>query len=79
MPEFGFPAGSIIVGFFFLLATAAGLAGFVFWFWMLIDLLKREFPKERENEKIVWLLVLLTLNLIGAVLYFFLGRKGKNN
>jgi hypothetical protein len=75
MHQFGFPAGSIIVGFFFLLAIGVGLGGFVFWFWMLVDLLKREFPEERENEKIVWLLVLLALNLIGAVLYFFLGRE----
>lgn len=75
MHQFGFPTGSLIVGFFFLLAVGAGLAGFIFWFWMLIDLLKREFSDAKKNEKIVWLLVLLTLNLIGATLYFFLGRE----
>jgi LPXTG-motif cell wall-anchored protein len=40
-----------------------------------VDLLKREFPEEKKNEKIVWLLVLLALNLLGAALYFFLARK----
>ena len=38
----------------------------------LIDILKSKFE---GNNKIVWLLVVLFLHLIGAILYFVLGRK----
>jgi len=41
-----------------------------FWIWMLVDCLKREF----EN-KAKWVLIILLLNIIGALLYFFIKRK----
>ena len=40
----------------------------------LIDILKSEF---NGNDKIVWVLVVLFFNLIGAILYFIIGRKQK--
>ncbi|MDO9593586.1 MAG: PLD nuclease N-terminal domain-containing protein [Lutibacter sp.] len=40
----------------------------------LIDILKSKF---NGNDKIVWVLVVLFLNLIGAILYFTIGRKQK--
>lgn len=40
----------------------------------LIDILKSKFE---GNNKIVWLLVVLFLHLLGAVLYFAIGRKQK--
>jgi len=40
----------------------------------LIDILKNEF--EGDN-KIVWVLVVLFLGIIGAILYYFIGRKQK--
>ncbi|MBI9039950.1 PLD nuclease N-terminal domain-containing protein [Lutibacter sp.] len=40
----------------------------------LIDILKNEFE---GNNKIVWVLVVLFLNLIGAILYFVIGRNQK--
>ncbi len=43
---------------------------------MLIDVLRRKFPD--ENDKIVWVLVLLFANLIGVIIYFFIGRKRGN-
>jgi len=47
----------------------------VFWIWMLIDLLQRR----KFEDKLVWVLVLIFLNVLGAVLYYFLvyskGRK----
>ena len=38
----------------------------------LIDILKNKFE---ENNKLVWVLVVLFFNLIGAILYFTIGRK----
>lgn len=40
----------------------------------LIDILKSEFE---GNDKIVWLLVVIFLNFLGALLYYFIGRKQK--
>jgi hypothetical protein len=40
----------------------------------LVDILKSKF---NENDKIVWVLVVLFFNLIGAILYFIIGRKQK--
>jgi hypothetical protein len=40
----------------------------------LIDILKSEF---KGNNKIVWLLVVLLVNFLGAILYFLIGREQK--
>jgi hypothetical protein len=40
----------------------------------LIDIVRNEFT---GNNKIVWLLVVLFGNFLGAVLYFIIGRKQK--
>ncbi|WP_370391085.1 PLD nuclease N-terminal domain-containing protein [uncultured Winogradskyella sp.] len=40
----------------------------------LIDIVKNEFS---GNNKIVWLLVVLLGNFLGALLYFIIGRKQK--
>ena len=40
----------------------------------LIDILKSEF---KENNKIVWVLVVLFFNLFGVILYFTIGRNQK--
>ncbi len=40
----------------------------------LVDILRNKF---NGNDKIVWVLVVLFLNLIGAILYFIIGRKQK--
>lgn len=41
----------------------------------LIDIVKNEFS---GNNKIVWLLVVLLGNFLGALLYFIIGRKQKS-
>ena len=40
----------------------------------LIDILKSKFE---GNNKIVWVLVVLFINLIGAILYFTIGKNQK--
>lgn len=49
----------------------------LFWLWMLIDLLKR---KSMDGiNKLIWLVVLIFINVIGVLLYYFIvyrpGRK----
>lgn len=38
----------------------------------LIDILRHDF---RENQKLVWLIVVLFVPLMGTILYFAIGRK----
>lgn len=40
----------------------------------LIDILKSEF---KGNDKLIWVLVVLFLWIIGAILYYFIGRNQK--
>jgi len=51
----------------------------VFWLWSLIDCLKSEW--KNPNDKIVWLLVILLLNLFGSLLYLLIAgsKKVKHN
>ncbi|MBI2660354.1 PLDc N-terminal domain-containing protein [Candidatus Woesearchaeota archaeon] len=54
----------------FGLAVLAAVAFlFIFWLWMIVDCLKREF--KRDIDKVVWVLVLVFLHLLGAVIYYF--------
>ena len=63
--------GAFIFGMFFLILLVAALfiLLFVFWIKMLIDSIKRDF--KNENEKIVWVLVIVLLGLLGAAIYYF--------
>jgi len=58
--------GGFMMIWFFLLVFAS-----VFWLWMLIDCLKRR----KFEDKLVWVVVLTMLNVIGAILYYFLVKS----
>ncbi len=45
----------------------------IFWFWMLIDCIKNE-----TDNKTVWVIILIFLNILGAILYFFMARRKRN-
>ncbi|HEY9205387.1 MAG TPA: PLD nuclease N-terminal domain-containing protein [Candidatus Methanoperedens sp.] len=47
----------------------------IFWFWMLVDCLKRPGDKFKiggTNAKLIWILVIIFTGLIGALIYYFL-------
>lgn len=48
----------------------------ILWFWALIDILKSDF---KGYDKIIWILVIIFFNVIGAILYIFIGRNQKIN
>jgi hypothetical protein len=47
------------------------------WVWMLVDCIQREFPPQDQNSKIVWILVIVLAGWLGALIYFFVVKKGK--
>jgi len=57
---------------FVSLFLVIGLVGTIFWIWMLIDCATKE--RNQDNEKIVWILIILFTHLIGALIYFFVRR-----
>lgn len=52
-----------------------GLPLFAFWIWMLIDCLTKEAD---QNQKLIWLLVIIFVGFIGAPLYLFIRKLPRN-
>lgn len=50
------------------------IAYIIIWLRALADILKNEFT---ENNKIIWLLIVIFIPVIGMILYFFVGKKQK--
>ena len=65
-------AGGIIGLLLLLVAVVIGLACFAFWLWMLIHAIKNK--GLTDTEKIIWVLVILFVHVLGALIYFFVGR-----
>ena len=68
----GVAIGAILIALF---GFVIGIAFFVLWIWMIIDCVTKE-PSE-GNDKIVWLLVIVLLNWLGALLYLFVRRPAR--
>jgi hypothetical protein len=49
------------------------ILAFVFWIMMLVDCIKNRGLS--SNERIVWVLVIVFLNWLGALIYLLAGRK----
>lgn len=56
----------------FLLVLPVTLLCMAFWIWMLVDCALNE-PSE-GNDKLVWIIIILFANFIGALIYFLARR-----
>ena len=56
------------LGFIFI-----AFLGFCFWLWMLIECALKE--PSVGNDKVVWILIMLFLNVLGAMIYFIFRRR----
>jgi type VI protein secretion system component VasK len=61
---------------FWFIMIVLVFGGIIFWLWMFVDCLVRE-DFRGQNDKIVWVLVLLFTSLLGAILYYFLVKARK--
>ncbi len=50
------------------------IGGSILWIFMLVDLVKRDF--KTNDEKIVWVVILALTGVIGAIVYYFVVKKG---
>ena len=53
-----------------------GIAVTVFWVWMLVDCIQNE-PNHPDNQLVIWLLVILLASWVGALIYYFVRKKGR--
>ncbi len=63
--------GIVLIGGVIVCAVI-GLALLAFWIWMLIHALTNN--GLTGSEKIAWVLVIVFVQIIGAIIYFFVGR-----
>jgi prolipoprotein diacylglyceryltransferase len=60
--------GLLGVGLIFLIFIAIAIFFTVFWILMLIDAVKR---KMDDGEKVAWIIILVFLQVLGAIIYYF--------
>ena len=56
--------------FLILFCIALVVFAFIFWIWMIVDCVQRKF--KNHSDKIIWILVLIFLQFLGAILYYFI-------
>lgn len=50
-----------------------GILSFALFLWALIDVIRRQFPN--QNDKILWIVLILLIGMLGPILYLIIGRK----
>ena len=63
---------SILGNAFFITFILFGIGCLCFWIWTIIDCAKKE---NDDQNKLIWLLIIVLLSVIGSCLYFFVRRS----
>lgn len=72
-------AVGLVGGFFFFIIflwfifVVVGILTFIFWILMIVDVAERKF--KNDNDRIVWILVVVLAHIIGAIIYYFVIKK----
>ncbi|HRU50046.1 MAG TPA: PLDc N-terminal domain-containing protein, partial [Candidatus Absconditabacterales bacterium] len=59
--------------FFLIMPGILSLIGFIFRLWMLIDA-----AKYQEDNRVVWILIIIFLNALGALIYLLVEKLQRN-
>jgi len=65
--------GLLLFPILLLLFIAVVILAIIFWIMMLVDSIQRKYKS--ENDKIVWVLVIVLVGIIGALIYYFVVKK----
>ncbi len=67
----------LIMMAFYCLLGLFSLFALIGWILMLVDCVKRQF--KGENDKILWILIIVLAGIIGAIIYYFMvyRKEGK--
>lgn len=68
----GTAAAGIGIAMIFFWVLFVGVGG-VIWIWALIDVIRRQFTN--QNDKTLWLIIVILLGWIGGIVYLLTGRK----
>jgi hypothetical protein len=69
-------AGLMFLPLIFLFIIPFGLAFLAFWIWMLVDAAQNKGLS--DGERTAWVIIIALVHLLGAIIYFFVGRpKGR--
>jgi hypothetical protein len=63
----------VLGGGMMLLAGILGIIALVVWIWALVDAIGN--PSLNPTERLIWILVIVLTNTIGALLYLLIGRN----
>ncbi len=67
--------GVSVVYFLFIgMILIVSILGTVLWIWMIIDAAKNE----KNDDLLVWILILVFLQFIGAVVYYFVRKRPRD-
>jgi hypothetical protein len=58
---------------FVLAFLLIGILGTAFWIWMIVDCA----TKDKDPERVIWIIVIVFTHFIGAVLYFLVRRPSR--
>lgn len=65
----------IFVPFMMLIVFGFAVFFLVFWIWMLVDCIKSDL---KDSDKLIWILIIIFLNWLGALIYLIIVRSNKN-
>jgi prolipoprotein diacylglyceryltransferase len=68
-----FPIFFAFFGFFWVLIMLLSIASMIFWVWMLVDVVTRDFKK--ADDKPIWILIVALTGVVGSLVYYFMIRK----
>lgn len=63
----------VIFGFLLILFWVGVLLLWIFWLFMVIDIVKRDWKK--DGDKTAYLILVLFLNILGAAIYYFVVKR----
>ena len=68
------PCSEMPIWFWIFIAVfvIVGILAFIFWIWMFIDCIRF------EENKLLWILIIIFAQIIGAILYYFLAKRKRN-
>lgn len=66
-------AALVLGGGMFIVILLISIAFLAFWVWALVDAIKN--PALSSNERLIWILVIVFTNWVGALIYLLAGRK----
>lgn len=68
-----FAGVALLILALWLFFVVIGILAFIFWIFMIVDVVQRKF--KNETDKIVWVLVVIFLHIIGALVYYFVIKR----